>query len=224
MAAEPRVAERAARHAALGDPVRLSVVDELVVSDRSPVELSRLVGIESNLLAHHLDILEEAGLIERSRSSGDGRRRYVHLRRESFVGSVPGRPVAIGPALFICSANSARSKLAAALWGALTEAPADSAGMHPSERVHPEAVAAAHRAGLDLTGEQPRKMTDDESLPQLVVTVCDRAHEEMASRGSWLHWSIPDPVPVGTSAAFDAVVCELRGRIESLVDTERRAS
>ncbi|MCB0952775.1 MAG: helix-turn-helix domain-containing protein, partial [Microthrixaceae bacterium] len=134
---------RAAVHAALGDRVRLALVDELAVSDRSPIELRRLVGIESNLLAHHLDILEEAGLIERSRSSGDGRRRYVHLRRESFVGSVPGRPVAIGPALFICSANSARSKLAAALWGALTDAPADSAGMHPSERVHPEAVAAA---------------------------------------------------------------------------------
>ena len=33
----------------------------------------------SNLLAHHLDVLEAAGLIERSRSSGDGRRRYVHL-------------------------------------------------------------------------------------------------------------------------------------------------
>ena len=53
--------QRAAHHAALGDPIRLTIVDELSVSDRSPIELRRLVGIESNLLAHHLDVLEAAG-------------------------------------------------------------------------------------------------------------------------------------------------------------------
>ncbi len=54
---------RASRHAALGDPVRLAIVDELASSDRSPVELRRRYGLESNLLAHHLDVLEEVGLI-----------------------------------------------------------------------------------------------------------------------------------------------------------------
>ena len=38
---------RAARHAALGDPVRLRIVDELALSDRAPVELRRR---SSNLL------------------------------------------------------------------------------------------------------------------------------------------------------------------------------
>ena len=56
----------------------------LASSDRSPVELRRLIGIESNLLAHHLDVLEQAGLISRTRSSGDGRRRYVHLDRRAL--------------------------------------------------------------------------------------------------------------------------------------------
>lgn len=51
------------------------MIDELTVSDRSPVELRRLLKVESNLLAHHLDVLDGVGLIERSRSSGDGRRR-----------------------------------------------------------------------------------------------------------------------------------------------------
>jgi hypothetical protein len=37
------VERRAAVHAALGDPVRLVLVDELVLSDRSPVELRRLL-------------------------------------------------------------------------------------------------------------------------------------------------------------------------------------
>ena len=88
--------ERATRHAALGDPMRLAIVDQLAVSDRAPVELRRLIGIESNLLAHHLGVLEEVGMINRSRSSGDGRRRYVHLLRDSFAGLVPGRPDQIG--------------------------------------------------------------------------------------------------------------------------------
>ena len=200
------------------------MVDELAVSDRSPIELRRLVGIESNLLAHHLDVLEGVGLIERSRSSGDGRRRYVHLLRDRFNSLVPGRPVDIGPALFVCSANSARSQLAAALWRDLTGAPADSAGTHPAERVHPAAVAAAERAGLDLSGAEPRELTPSTALPPLVITVCDRAHEEVTGDGSWLHWSIPDPVPVGTKAAFDAALRELRERIESVLDHQELAS
>ena len=82
---------RAARHAALGDPVRLTIVDELGMSDRSPVELRSMVAIESNLLAHHLDVLESVGMIRRSKSSGDGRRRYVHLVREALWGFDVGR-------------------------------------------------------------------------------------------------------------------------------------
>lgn len=224
MRRESSVEERAAVHAALGDPVRLAMVDELAVSDRSPIELRRLVGIESNLLAHHLDVLENVGLIERSRSIGDGRRRYVHLLRNRFAGLVPGRPIHIGPALFICSANSARSQLAAALWQELTGAPADSAGTHPAERVHPAAIAAAEHAGLDLSDAEPRQLAPTEALPPLVITVCDRAHEEVSGDGSWLHWSIPDPVPVGTKAAFDSALRELRERIESVVDIRELAS
>lgn len=218
------VRARAAVHRALGDPVRLAMVDELAVSDRSPVELRRLVGIESNLLAHHLDVLAGVGLIERSRSSGDGRRRYVHLVRDRLRRLVPGRPVGAGPALFVCTANSARSQLAAALWHDLTGAPGDSAGTHPAERVHPAAIAAARRAGLDLSDAEPRALAPGEPMPPLVITVCDRAHEEIDGDGSWLHWSVPDPVPVGTNAAFDSALGELRGRIEAVLDTDRLAS
>lgn len=215
------VEQRAARHAALGDPVRLAIIDELVISDRAPVELRRVVGIESNLLAHHLDVLEAVGMIERSRSSGDGRRRYVHLVRDSLQGLVPGRPITLGRALFVCSHNSARSQLAAALWRDLTHAPAESAGTHPAERVHPGAVAAAARAGLDLTGATPKSLDEIRRLPPIVVTVCDQAHEELDADDAWLHWSIPDPVAKPTKAGFDATVAELRERITALIpDTE----
>src|SRR5512147_2971352 len=133
---------RAARHAALGDPARLAIVDELSVSDRAPVEIRRLLEMESNLLAHHLDVLERVGLIERSRSSGDGRRRYVHLLPDALDGLAPGRRIHAGDALFVCRANSARSQLAAGLWHQATGETATSAGTHPADRVHPGAVAA----------------------------------------------------------------------------------
>ena len=222
--ASPGVIDRAAVHAALGDPVRLRIVDELASSDRSPLELRRIVDLESNLLAHHLDALESVGVIERSRSSGDGRRRYVHLRRERLADLVVGRPFVVGPALFVGTATAARSQLAAALWRDLTGAPADSAGTHPAERVHPAARRAADRAGLDLAGAEPRQLIDGETLPSIVVTVCDRAHEEVARDAGWLHWSIPDPVPVGTAAAFDGTVRELRSRIDGVLRAERMSS
>ncbi len=213
------VEDRAARHAALGDPVRLAIVDELASSDRAPVELRRLLDLESNLLAHHLDVLEGVELIERFRSSGDGRRRYVHLRRGAFDGLTPGRSVVEGPALFVCSANSARSQLAAALWRRGTGHPAESAGTHPADRIHPGAVAAAERAQLDLSGAAPRALDPVGPTPALVITVCDQAHEEVAADPTWLHWSIPDPVPAGTQAAFDATVDELADRIRVLTAT-----
>jgi len=213
----PALDERAQRYAALGDPARLAIVDELSVSDRAPVELRRRLGLESNLLAHHLDVLERVGLVERSRSSGDGRRRYVHLHHDALDHLAPVRGVRPGRALFVCSANSARSQLAAALWSRTTGAEAESAGTHPAERVHPGAVAAAARAGVDLGSATPHDLADVASFPPLVITVCDQAHEELDPDDHWLHWSIPDPVPVGSKAAFDATVVELRERIGALV-------
>jgi ArsR family transcriptional regulator, arsenate/arsenite/antimonite-responsive transcriptional repressor / arsenate reductase (thioredoxin) len=209
----PSLETRAARHAALGDPIRLAIVDELALSDLAPVELRQLVGLESNLLAHHLDVLESVRMISRSRSSGDGRRRYVHLVRDSLRDLSPGRKVVPNRALFVCTRNSARSQIAAVLWLSMTGAPAESAGTHPAARVHPGAVAAAKRAGLDITTETPRTLERVGKLPKIVVTVCDRAHEELTPGDTWLHWSVPDPVTNGSRAAFDATLAELRERI-----------
>ncbi len=211
--------QRAEHHAALGDPARLAIVDELWVSDRSPIELGRRLGLASNLLAHHLDVLEGVGLIERSRSSGDGRRRYVHLRAAGLDRLLPDCARPPGPALFVCSANSARSPLAAAVWRQRTGRPAASAGTHPAATVHPGAVAAARRAGLDLRGDHPSALEAIGDPAALVVTVCDRAHEALDPDDSWLHWSVPDPVPSHSSAAFDVTVRELIERIDALVAT-----
>src|SRR4051794_41609113 len=105
------VQRRAALHAALSDPARLAIIDTLSLGDASPSELGTALGMPSNLLAHHLRVLEGQGMLTRSRSEGD--------RRRSYVGLVPGgldeltaRPAkAVGRVVFICSANSARSHL-----------------------------------------------------------------------------------------------------------------
>jgi len=206
---------RARLHAALGEEHRLGIVEELAASDRSPTELGRRLKLPSNLLAHHLDVLEEAGLIERFGSAGDRRRRYVRLVRAPLadLGVTTARPA--GTVLFVCSHNSARSQLAAALWRDRTGGIAESAGTHPAERVHPGAVAAARRAGLDLSLAAPR-LLEEPMTAAIVVTVCDRAHEELEAEPDWWHWSIPDPVETGSDAEFDAVVADLDARIATL--------
>lgn len=208
---------RAAMHAALGEPVRLAIVDDLAVSDRSPKELGARLGVPSNLLAHHLDVLEQVGLVARFASAGDGRRKYVRLVREPLrrlTPVCPRRPV--GEMLFVCTANSARSQLASAMWSARTGLTSTSAGTHPAQRVHPGAIDAARRAGMVLDDATPRSITRVESGVQ-VVTVCDQAHEELTPASDWWHWSIPDPVAVGTNDAFDTVVADLDVRISTIL-------
>jgi ArsR family transcriptional regulator, arsenate/arsenite/antimonite-responsive transcriptional repressor / arsenate reductase (thioredoxin) len=205
---------RASVHAALGEPARLAIVEELVVSDRAPKELGERLGIPSNLLAHHLVVLEDAGLIERTASAGDGRRKYVRLARRRAAGyGVTGR-VLPGEMLFVCTHNSARSQLAAALWTARTGRQARSAGTRPAARVHRGAIAAARRAGVSLKDATPMEL-DAVRAGEQVVTVCDLVHEELDAAAAWWHWSIPDPVERGDSATFDRVVAELEDRIAS---------
>ena len=145
MVDDPTLEQRAAVHAALGEPSRLAIVDQLASSDRSPQELQEVVGVPSNLLAHHLDVLEAAGLIERSRSSGDGRRRYVHLIHAGSAHLGPRARRVTGPVLFVCTANSARSQLAAGLWTATTGAPARQC-RHPPGRAGPPRRRRRRRA------------------------------------------------------------------------------
>ena len=85
------------------------------------------------------------------------------------------------------------------------------------QRIHPGAVAAAKRAGLDLSESTPKPLSSIRKLPPLVVTVCDQAHEELDANDTWLHWSIPDPVANGSKAAFDVALSELRVHITALL-------
>lgn len=212
---------RAARHAALAEPARLRVVDLLALGDLSPHELGERLGMASNLLAHHLKALDAAGLIERRRSEGDGRRSYVRLVADALPAE--GRDAALRAprVVFVCTANSARSQLAEHLWRARTSMETASAGTMPADGVAAGAVAVAAVHGLDLSGATPKTVDQVERPDDLRITVCDRARETLASTD--LHWSIPDPVRVGTPDAFEAAFDEISHRIDALLPHVRAA-
>jgi protein-tyrosine-phosphatase/DNA-binding HxlR family transcriptional regulator len=211
------VEERARIHAALGDRNRLTIIDQLVHADRAVQELVDATGLPGNLMAHHLDVLGAAGLIERHASEGDHRRRYVTLRTERLEGLLPLGSVAVGPVLFVCTHNSARSQFAAALWRARTGDDAESAGTHPAARIHPLALDAASEWAVDLGGAVPKGYDSVAWTPALVVSVCDRARESgIPFPAPALHWSIPDPVTAGDKADFRRAFGAIASRIDRL--------
>jgi protein-tyrosine-phosphatase/DNA-binding transcriptional ArsR family regulator len=210
---------RAQAHAALGDAARLRMVDELVLGDRTFRQLADAAGLAGNAAAHHLAVLESAGLIERRTSEGDRRRRYIRLRAAALAGLI-ARPLRVdGRILFVCTHNSARSQFAAALWRQRTGAVAGSAGSRPAARVHPGAIRAAVRYGIDFGAATPRGYASVSDDPDLVVSVCDRALEGgIPFDAPLLHWSIPDPVRAGTASAFRRSFDEIAERIETLAN------
>ena len=218
---------RAARFAALGEPVRLAIVEHLALGDAAPGELGALVHLASNHLAFHLKVLQDAGLVRKVRSEGDRRRSYVRLRLDDPAVAALVRPplLAVGgpddPArvVFVCTHNSARSQLAAAAWARVSLLPVASAGTRPAARVHPRAVAAARRHGLRLRGARTHRLADTVQAGDLLVAVCDNAYEELGPDGVRLHWSVPDPVRVDTDAAFDDAFADLGCRVEHLAES-----
>jgi len=209
---------RARIHAALSDPARLAMIDALCLGDASPGEIAGRLGLPSNLVAHHLKVLEGAELVRRTRSEGDRRRTYLRLRPQTLAALVPAPMVRVDRVVFVCTHNSARSQLAAALLAHRGRVPATSAGTRPAARVHPRTVAVAHQHGLRLDPGRTAHVDRVITSQDLVIAVCDNAHEELAdSVRPALHWSVPDPVRVGTAAAFEAAFTDLAERVDRLV-------
>jgi hypothetical protein len=129
--------------------------------------------------------LDEAGLIRRVRSEGDCRRSYVQLAQDdpmvaALVSGHPATPPADERVVFVCTHNSARSQFAAAAWARASTVPATSAGTHPADRVHPHAIRVGRRHGLALAGSSTAHVADVVRSGDLVVAVCDNAHEGAA--------------------------------------------
>jgi ArsR family transcriptional regulator, arsenate/arsenite/antimonite-responsive transcriptional repressor / arsenate reductase (thioredoxin) len=207
--------QRADRHSALSDVSRLAIVDALTLTDLSPGEVGRLLDAPSNLVAHHLRVLREAGLVTQVRSQGDARRTYLQLVPDAMEGLIVASTWTTDRVVFVCLHNSARSQLAEALWRQASEVPVASAGTHASARVHPGAVAVARRHHLRMPQPRTHQLADVQQAKDLLIALCDEAHEELAAGTTRqvLHWSVPDPVRVGTEEAFEAAYEEIATRV-----------
>lgn len=175
-------------------------------------------------------LLEREGLVARHRSQADRRRSYLRLVPGALDGLLPGLraltsphadPPGVTQVVFVCTANSARSQLAAALWAQHSSLPVTSAGTHPAPAIARGAAAVARRHELPLTQTTP-KLLPDLTEEDFLVTVCDSAHEylthvgALATPGHRLHWSVPDPVSVGSRRAFEDAYADLEGRVVTL--------
>ena len=206
---------RAQVFAALGDELRLEIVEELVWSDRTPGELIEKFEIRSALLAHHLDVLELAGLIERTESHADGRKRFVKLTiNNNDLISTANK---INQVVFVCRQNAARSQIAAAIWRSVTGENEASAGTEPALNLHPLTIKIAEQHRLNLSNARPRDLESLKMKGKTIITVCDQSHDDIANPLSRLHWSMPDPAEFGTMAAFEKTFQELVERIQPLV-------
>lgn len=65
-----------ATFAALGDPVRSTIVDQLSMGDATVSELAASFTISLQAISRHVNVLEDAGIVTRERA---GRSRRVHL-------------------------------------------------------------------------------------------------------------------------------------------------
>ncbi len=230
----------------LADETRWRLVNELRWSDWQVGELCTRLDLPQNLVSYHLGLMREAGLVQSHRSDADGRALYYGLNltglnnglREiaatlHLVGSEPVTTTAIGPVLFVCTRNSARSQMAEGWLRHLGESRiiARSAGTAPAI-IHPLAVQAMAEVGIDIGHQHAKSLDAVTGLePQAVVTVCDLAREQCTDQPPApirLHWSIPDPVVIrgeiaDQAAAFRAARDELRQRVTGLLALLRNA-
>jgi ArsR family transcriptional regulator, arsenate/arsenite/antimonite-responsive transcriptional repressor / arsenate reductase (thioredoxin) len=231
-----------------GHALRWQLLTELARSDLRVHELTARTGEPQNLVSYHLRKLRDAGLVSSRRSSADGRDAYysadlpalrdglaaaggdVHpglrLVPAPVVPSADGRPVA--RVLFLCTGNSARSRMAEALLearsGGLVDA--ESAGSNPKP-LHPNAVRVLREEhGVELSGRESTHLDAFASDRfDAVVSLCDRVREVCPELPAWptcTHWSLPDPAAEGgsddeTYPAFRRTAAELDARIEFLL-------
>ena len=74
----------------------------------------------------------------------------------------PDRPPAVPVVVFLCVHNAGRSQMARGWFEHLAggRAVAQSGGSEPAEAVNPAAVQAMAEVGIDITGEHPKRWTD----------------------------------------------------------------
>lgn len=226
-------------------PVRWRLLAELARSDRVVSELTALVGEPQNLVSYHLGKLREARLVSARRSSADRRDTYYALDLAHVGAQLSAAGGALHPALrlslsprdrgpipptrvlFLCTGNSARSPMAAALLRARSGGAVDaaSAGSEPRP-VHPNAVwVMRDDYGLDLSGHTPRRLEAFQAQRfDQVISLCDRVREVCPEFSGWpeaIHWSIANPATGEpdevTLSNFRQAAADIAARVDTLL-------
>ena len=121
--------------------------------------------------------------------------------------------------LFVCVHNAGRSQMAA---GFLTHLAGDridvlSAGSMPGDAINPVAVEAMAEVGIDIAGEQPKKLTDSAVEASDVVITMGCGDECPYFPGKrYEDWVLEDPAGQGIDAVRP-IRDEIRGRVEALI-------
>jgi arsenate reductase len=120
--------------------------------------------------------------------------------------------------LFVCVHNAGRSQMAAGFLAhhAQGRVGAHSAGSAPADAVNPAAVAAMAEAGIDISAERPKLLTDDMARADVVVTMgCGDACPVFPGTRH-LDWALPDPAGQGIDAVRP-IRDEIDRRVRALI-------
>ena len=121
--------------------------------------------------------------------------------------------------LFVCVHNAGRSQMAAGFLQALGEGRIDvlSAGSTPGDQINPVAVEAMAEIGIDIAGEQPKKLTDDAVIASDVVITMGCGDECPYFPGKrYEDWVLTDPAGQGIEVVRE-VRDEIKTRVEELI-------
>jgi arsenate reductase (thioredoxin) len=98
--------------------------------------------------------------------------------------------------LFLCVHNAGRSQMAAALLArqAGDRVTVHSAGSAPGEALNPAVLAAMAELGIDISAEEPKKLTDDMARDADVVVTMGCGDACPVHPGKrYVDWDLPDP-------------------------------
>ena len=128
-------------------------------------------------------------------------------------------PAAEGGVLFVCVENSARSQMAEGFLRQMApHIRVQSAGTRPGAQVSPEAVRAMREVGIDISGQEPKEVTQEMLAGSAVVNMgcMDREACPALFAEGVADWKIDDPK--GADAGqVRAIRDQIRDRVRALV-------
>jgi arsenate reductase len=121
--------------------------------------------------------------------------------------------------LFVCVHNAGRSQMAAGLLKELSGGAIEvlSAGSMPGDQINPVAVEAMAEIGIDIAGEQPKKLSTDAVQASDVVVTMGCGDECPYFPGKrYEDWELTDPAGQGIEVVR-LVRDDIRARAETLI-------